>query len=395
MMPSRLSWRRLVEQIHLWVGLLLCVPLVTLGLTGSVLVFADELRALLEPAGSHGTTAGAQRNVAEIVEAARSTAPAGFVPTFYRAPREPGGPALVRLVPGSRSGAASESSQIRVDPVSLAAVAEPPQGDLLRRLFLLHANLLMPGAGRQIVGWFGIAMLALGISGLVNWWPRPRSWRSAFVIRKGARGVRLNRDLHGAVGIWGIAVFMVVSFSGVYLAFPQTVRAVVASVLPARDLRAAATAIRVEPRQDVAPLGVDDAIALARAEIGDLTIGVVFLPARPDQPYRIGVLQPGRGAGAPMVTVFVDPWRRRVVEILDPRSFTAGETFLAWQHALHAGEGLGWLWKGLVAIAGLLPLLFAATGISMWWLKRRNRRARAASRSRSSDRLYAAPGTEK
>jgi len=96
-----------------------------------------------------------------------------------------------------------------------------------------------------------------------------------------------------------------------------------------------------------------------------------------------------------MVTVFVDPWRRRVVEILDPRSFTAGETFLAWQHALHAGEGLGWLWKGLVAIAGLLPLLFAATGISMWWLKRRNRRARAASRSRSSDRLYAAPGTEK
>jgi uncharacterized iron-regulated membrane protein len=42
--------RRLIGWIHLWTALVLCVPLVLLGLTGSVLVFQDELRAAFAPA---------------------------------------------------------------------------------------------------------------------------------------------------------------------------------------------------------------------------------------------------------------------------------------------------------------------------------------------------------
>ena len=36
--------RRIIGKIHLWVGLALCLPLVIIGLTGSVLVFEDELQ---------------------------------------------------------------------------------------------------------------------------------------------------------------------------------------------------------------------------------------------------------------------------------------------------------------------------------------------------------------
>jgi uncharacterized iron-regulated membrane protein len=386
------SWRKLTRQVHLWIGLALCVPLVVLGLSGTMLVFADELRALLEPARDPAK-AGEQRPVVEIIDAARTAAPAGFVAVFYRAPTEPSAPAIVRLVPSGRAGPPSESRQIRVDPVTLAVQLGAAEGDLLRQVLALHANLLMPGGtGRQIVGWLGIVMVALGISGLVNWWPR--HWRGAFGVRTGATGIRLHRELHGAVGIWSLLVFMIVSVSGVYLAFPQTVQAVVASVLPARDLRAAAAAIRVEPRPDITPISVDDAIAVARARIGAATLGLVILPIRPDQPYRIGLLLPERDRGSPMITVFVDPWRRRVVDVLDPRHFTTGETILAWQHALHAGEGFGWIWKGLVAMAGSLPLLFAVTGVAMWWMKRRNRRDPARIQSIKSDRLYATPGAE-
>src|SRR5258707_7463941 len=95
------SWRKLTRQVHLWIGLALCVPLVVLGLSGTMLVFADELRALLEPARDRGK-AGEQRSVAEIIDAARTAAPAGFVAVFYRASNEPAAPALVRLVPSGR-----------------------------------------------------------------------------------------------------------------------------------------------------------------------------------------------------------------------------------------------------------------------------------------------------
>ena len=56
---------------------------------------------------------------------------------------------------------------------------------------------------------------------------------------------------------------------------------------------------------------------------------------------------------------------------------------LAWQHALHAGEGFGPVWKMLVFLSGLLPLLFSVTGILMWLLRRHRRSAVSAAGSDS------------
>jgi uncharacterized iron-regulated membrane protein len=59
-----------------------------------------------------------------------------------------------------------------------------------------------------------------------------------------------------------------------------------------------------------------------------------------------------------------------VIEVLDPREYSIGERILAWQHAVHAGQALGWVWKLLVFLCGLLPLLFAVSGVTMWRLRR-------------------------
>jgi uncharacterized iron-regulated membrane protein len=48
---------------------------------------------------------------------------------------------------------------------------------------------------------------------------------------------------------------------------------------------------------------------------------------------------------------------------------------LNWQHLLHFGVGLGLLWKILVFLSGLLPLLLAITGLTVWWKKRQIRNA--------------------
>jgi uncharacterized iron-regulated membrane protein len=71
--------------------------------------------------------------------------------------------------------------------------------------------------------------------------------------------------------------------------------------------------------------------------------------------------------------VLVDPWTRRVVDTYDPQRFSLGERIIAWQHALHAGQGLGWVWKILVFLSGLLPLLFTVSGVAMWRLKRQRK----------------------
>jgi hypothetical protein len=54
---------------------------------------------------------------------------------------------------------------------------------------------------------------------------------------------------------------------------------------------------------------------------------------------------------------------------------------MAWQRPIHSGAGLGPLWHLLVGLSGLLPALFAVTGISMWLLKRKAKRRTDAARN--------------
>ena len=265
---------------------------------------------------------------------------------------------------------------MEVDPVSLQVWDNLPSSGVLGFVHTLHANFFL--SDRRFVGWLGVAMVVLGISGLVNWWPPRRRWREGFVVRRKARGIVLYRQLHGAAGIWAYVVFIVVSLSGVYLAFPQTLRDAVNIVTPTRDLRALAAAMKVEYVAGATAMPVDDAVALAAQSVPEARVDFVGLPSRPDQPYRITLLRAGQNRGEPAVTVFVDPWTRQIVKTFDPRNYSAGETALAWQHALHAGEGAGPLWKLLVFVIGFLPLLFSITGVWMWWLKRAQRVAAAA-----------------
>lgn len=424
--PQRRTVRYWLQQIHLWVGLILLLPLVMMGITGAVLVYAHDIEHLLGQGEPHATTRGDWRSPVELIEAARAAnREAGRIPIAVRWPSEVGEPAAVRL---SRPGMAGErpqfrggdrppqgqegrgqqggsqqaagqqgggqqggaaqgrvpvqspfagSLQILVDPVSLQILeTQQAMTGWVRFFHDLHGHLFIAGGlGRELVGWLGVALLFLGCSGLYLWWPRPGQWKAAFMVRRKARGVRLNRELHGAVGIWSLVLFMLVNFTGVYLAFPQQISAAVGAVWPGRDMRAAMFQARVEPIRGATPIGLGEALALAQERVPDARFLNAFLATRPDQAIRIGLIRPGHEAGAPIITVIVDPWRKSVVDVFDPRTLSTGESIIAWQRALHYGVGLGGIYKFLVFVSGVIIPIFAVTGFLMWWLKRRNRRA--------------------
>jgi uncharacterized iron-regulated membrane protein len=391
---KRPNLRRILRVVHLWIGVSLGIPLAVIGATGSILAYEDEIVALFGGAAAPQLASGEPQPVSAVVAAARAKAPPGTVPTFYSLPAEPGEPASVRFAARDRVRAGpGGTTNIRIDPVSLSILENQQRSGVqqaLRQIFLLHANLSVGRDGRFWVGWFGVAMCVLGMSGIVMWWPRPGRWKRAFGVSKQAHGIRLNRELHGAVGIWGLAVFLVISFSGVYIVFPQTTGEIVRTVFPGRDLRGEAASLRVTPLPDSAPMTVDEAVTLAHSAAPGVALRTVGFPARPDRPYRVAFTLPGTtpGHGVPMITVFVDPWTRSIVSTQDPRGFTWGETITAWQRALHGGDGLGWIWQALTFLSGLLPVLFATTGITMWWLRRRRRKAHLAS---AGNRMAKAP----
>ena len=384
---GRLSLRRVFFLAHIWVGLAFCLPFALLGVTGSLLVYEREINDIFNPAPAV-TATGTIASPQAIIDAA-TKANKGMAALSLSMPQYAGEPAVVRLRTEARGERADPGRGVQalVDPVTLQVL-----GTQSGRLAVMgwahdfHGSLLIGGReGRSVIGWMGVGMLALGLSGIVLWWPRGGAgkWRNAFGVTKGARGWLFHRQLHGTAGISAWLLFMVLSFSGIAIAFPQTVTAFVRGSLiegpsttgPA--IGPGAPQVRVEPIEGQGRIDADMASAVALASVPNAHVTTLFLPAARQQPYRVLLMPDGMAQGLPPVNVMVDPYRAQTIGVRDPWAGDLGDAVMTWQRPLHTGRGTIEVYKALIFIVGLIPVLFAFTGIAMWWTKRR-RRARVA-----------------
>jgi uncharacterized iron-regulated membrane protein len=391
--------RSAMFQIHMWVGLILGVLLVLVSLSGSILVYDDKLAEMFNPAPK-ANTAGMRLPLTFIADAAREAAgDAGSgqvqivlpekardaaIVRFTRPPREggemrmgaEGGPS--REGGERREGAARPPGpgvvgvQVYVDPVSGQVLGTRRLGlpPVFAFLHQLHGSLALGrDFGRPLVGWLGVAMLALGISGLFLWWPKRGQWKYAFKVRPTATGLRFHRELHAATGIWIFVVFMAVSFSGVAITFPQTVRGMVpmggSAPRPAFDLREGP---KVEPVENAQRMGADHALLIAQKAMPGMAPRSVTVPARATQALSVAMAS----RFGTTATIYVNPYTGAVIGIRDPANTGGADSFMALQRPMHDGQGsLGPIWEFLVFLSGLVPLLFVITGTIMWLKKRK------------------------
>jgi len=65
-----------------------------------------------------------------------------------------------------------------------------------------------------------------------------------------------------------------------------------------------------------------------------------------------------------------------VLAAWNPRSGSAGDRFMAWLNPIHSGYAFGDGGRLLVFLTGLAAVLFVATGVPLWYARRRVRTRR-------------------
>jgi uncharacterized iron-regulated membrane protein len=359
------SFRKGLVKVHLWLAIVLSLPIVVIGISGSALLLQREILARSAPAA---TALGERKPIPDIVAAAQKSAPPNTTAKRVDLPASAGRPVSVRF--GVREEGKPETD-VYVDPVSLAVLGNEPvveRGPILAVLIGIHAFLAMPPPiGLPFVGWMGVVMTFMGLSGLVLWWPKKGAWRHTFFMRRGLKGLAFHFDLHRMVGFWGLIVFLAVSTSGIYLTFPQTIGPFVQKHFPGEQ-----TTTDPLPGylRATGPLGPEQAIASARTAITNARIMSLELPAV-ENSYVAEFAPQGLAPSEPRVLVVLDSSSGEITYIDDPRNYSLRDQALNWQHLLHFGVGLGPVWMVLVFLSGLLPLLLAITGITVWWKRRR------------------------
>lgn len=379
------SRRKLWLQLHLWLGLFAGGMLVIISLTGSVLVFWQEIdewlyRDLMRVEVPQNGRA-AYRPLAEIEAAVKSALPANAKPGygFYYPRHERGTFAYWYTIPGKgQDGDATLT--LFVNPYTAQVVGNrvfyssesPFEHCFTGFIFKLHYALLLKDAGVTFVGILALLLLISLLSGLIVWWPLTGKWAQAFTIKRHASAERFNFDLHKTFGIYTALVLGGVLLSGVYFNLPRQFDWLVRQISPETRIRDAPP-----PQSTVipgtAPIVLDRAVKIAEAAFPG---GRWRLLKTPDGELGAYVLN---RIDVPNLSWFwseriitLDQYSGKILQVRAPDTrCTFGETFLDWQWPLHSGQAFGWTGRILVFLSGLAcPVLFV-TGVIRWLQKRR------------------------
>jgi uncharacterized iron-regulated membrane protein len=363
-LPPRTTVRRLLYRAHLLVGLLLGLWLVLVSLSGSLIVFRDEIEALLHRRLTRVEPGELRASLDSMLASARAGHPGA---TFHTVnlPRHPG-----ESVSFWGHDSKDRSFHAYFHPATGAALGHDLAADNLTEwAYLFHAQLLGGGVGEQINGLGALVWLGLLGTGLALWWPRAgRPWRDGFSIRWQAGVRRRLYDWHRVAGIWSWVPLAVVIVTGISFPF-QTPFRWLAETLTGGN------ATEDSPRSasattDVRPVALDAALATARATLPAAHFNWLSLPEGSGDVISARGRLPGEWRREGANYVHMEPLSGAVLRTDLHTERTPAQRLLRSLFPWHAGTFGGTATRVLWVVLGWVPLLSFITGARMWWLRR-------------------------
>jgi uncharacterized iron-regulated membrane protein len=344
MSPTFVRLRSLWFQLHKWLGLCLAILIIPVSLSGAAIVWHDWLDEQMNPQRYPAAGAAALPPSAYAASALRLAQPGERI-AFISFPGDKGSvqATLTRPVDGRPVRAWVWMDPKTAEPIERATT----RNGVLRVLHILHGSLMIPGVGRQIVGWVGVAMLVSSLTGLWLWWPLKGSFR---------RGLRWNRrpdfnsNLHHTGGFWIALPLAALSFTGVWISFPAVFSGGLSGPL-------------MPPRYMEQPgLTADQALAAAQP-LAEGRVASIAWPTESKPEWTVTI----KGSGKAREVKVTDAGAR--ASLVPPKPETLARTM----RRIHDGTGMPFAWQVVIFLGGILPALLAMTGILMWLRMRRRR----------------------
>ena len=214
--PQKVWLRRALFQVHLWCGIALGIYIVVISVTGSVLVYRNELLVAATPKPVLSTGSGPRLTDDQLKAVAQRAYPGYRVVRIGR-PTNPDQAADIELHRG-------DETKRRMFDVRTGEDLGNTVGTgirLITELSDLHDDLFAGLTGRIVNGFGAGGIVAVAITGLVVWWPGIGAWRRSLMVQRGVGWKRTIWELHSMMGFWSLVFTLIFALSGIYLANPE------------------------------------------------------------------------------------------------------------------------------------------------------------------------------
>jgi uncharacterized iron-regulated membrane protein len=319
--------------VHLWLGLIAGLFIVMMTVSGLIIVFRPQFEKASAPKVAPG---------AIHLSLIEQSLGAGTRIRRVAFPESPTEPLLVQ----------TDKAQEFFDGSTGRDLGPQQKIAWLNWVIDLHQNLLLGKTGRLLTALIGIPLLLLSLTGLWSWFAGKRDWKRALAVPAKGPWRRVNFHAHKWVGLWVNAFLIVVSFTGIVLAYPNAFQ---------RSIRATPP----KPPMSKKVLPLDEYLRAASQSVPGGIVRELRMTSRGNTAVSVVMWAPGDFRPKGGTVVWLDP---ASAQLLTVQRSSNGPVELA--NAIHKTEWGGLLLKFPWAILGLAPIFLMLSGVQIWWNQR-------------------------
>lgn len=348
---------------HLYVGVFAGFILCIVGLTGSILVFQDEIDRALNP---DFFTVLEQKNRIPIQD---------IIPMVQKKYPE----RVFNYVSVTNDGTLTSTYNFKNLTNGTEFFVNPYTAEICGRRIIkssfvrivmdIHMTLLVPQIGKYITGFSALCMLILTISGLRLWVPKKwKQLKSVLTVNFKASFKRQNYDWHNVLGFYSAPVVMVLALTGFVITF-SSVFVGVLFILNGKSPDA------VQQIFDNKSVYQKDQLVLTSSEMYDIIrlnfekakIESITMPKDSVGTYSFMLSEEGTAKTGNKIMVAADQYTGNLIMSSERDFPPTGKSYLNWTIPLHYGTFGGMPTRILALLGGLIPLAMFITGVIIWW----------------------------
>ncbi|NBA86545.1 PepSY domain-containing protein [Emticicia sp. CRIBPO] len=351
-------YRRLFS-IHKWLGLVTGFFLLLIGLSGSVLVFKEELESAIYSDYTKVNPKGKMMSLDSIYKMITDKYPHLDGLAWVNPAAPPTHSYQFRLYLNDERLSSYDLGTINIDQYTGKIIRSGRSDDLevgwIEWIYQFHFSLHLGTPGAALTAVFGLAMLTSILTGIMVY--RKFIWKVLlFKVRIRTHNWRIfSSQLHRVVGVWSLLFNILIFFTGFWMnlfAFePESWKK---ETLPT-------------PQNTLLKISPEHMYHEALSKLPGLVPAYVYLPTQPDKKFSVrGRFKDQNSLFAEGNSITMDPQTGEVSAVTRFEDLPFWDKAEALVFPLHIGNYGGVPVRILYVIIGLTPGLLGITGFLMW-----------------------------
>lgn len=350
-------WRGWHRLLGLTAGLLLVVA----GLTGSLLAGLQSPQPP-DRSGSQGYPQATRISLDRLFAVVQAAHPRRYGPWLLELPPADSHELLAwYLQPEETEDRGHAPLLVKIDMGSGRIASTRIWGDGgIGAILQLHRRLGLEGTGASMAA--GLLALILAATGIGLW---RLGERPLTAVPAGAGWADWSRYGHRLLGLFATPALVVSALTGIALNLPQPWTA------PADAGVHSGGALRSTSEPTLRPLGIEEAVAVARGLFPHARLRRIGLPAGEIGVYRVDLCQRFEtDCRHPATAVWVDRYSGQIRGVDNPATWPRLRRLSHDLSAYHSGAAFGMAGRWYWCMAGIAPLLLYAGGCWSWAVRR-------------------------